>query len=92
MAGLIDDDALRVAMYWLDRLGLTDRAAATVQDLSHGNQHRVRLAVALAHDPDLLMLDDPFAGLDPVAVRTMSAIIAERASAGLSHWRRSVAP
>lgn len=84
LAGLSADVAHTRANHWLDRVDLTDRADAYLQDLSGGNQQRVQLAVALVHDPDLLVLDEPFAGLDPVAAETMRAIIAERAEAGAS--------
>lgn len=67
---------------WLYRFGLGDRAASPVESLSHGNQQRVQLAAALVHDPDLLVLDEPFGGLDPIAVETMSAVLRERAAAG----------
>jgi ABC-2 type transport system ATP-binding protein len=70
------------ADHWLERLGLTDRAAAPVGELSHGNQQRAQLAAALVHDPDVLILDEPFSGLDPVAVKTLAAILAERAAGG----------
>ena len=46
---------------WLERLGLADRAAARLDTVSHGNQQRAQLIAALANDPDLLMLDEPFA-------------------------------
>lgn len=84
LAGLSADDAAKHADHWLERVDLTDRADALLQDLSGGNQQRVQLAVALVHDPDLLVLDEPFAGLDPVAAETMRAIIAERAEEGAS--------
>lgn len=82
LAGLDRTEAFDSAANWLDRLGLSARKDELVQNLSHGNQQRVQLAVALVHDPDLLVLDEPFSGLDPVAVQTMSAVIAERAEAG----------
>lgn len=82
LAGLSRTQALEAANNWLDRLGLSARKDELVQNLSHGNQQRVQLAVALVHDPELLVLDEPFSGLDPVAVHTMSAVIAERAEAG----------
>lgn len=84
LAGMSKADASTSADRWLERLGVSDRADALLQDLSGGNQQRVQLAVSLVHDPDLLILDEPFAGLDPVAAETMSAIIAERALAGAS--------
>ena len=67
---------------WLERLGLADRADAKVEELSHGNQQRVQLAVALLHEPDLLVLDEPFAGLDPVAVHTLAEVLRGEASRG----------
>jgi ABC-2 type transport system ATP-binding protein len=73
--GLSTDAAERAAHEWLDRLGLADRATAKVEELSHGNQQRAQLAVALVHEPDLLVLDEPFSGLDPVAVRMLAEVL-----------------
>jgi ABC-2 type transport system ATP-binding protein len=81
--GLSARDGRVAALRWLDRLGLTDRAASKVEDLSHGNQQRVQLAVALVHDPELLVLDEPFSGLDPLGIATMTEILRERAAAGV---------
>jgi ABC-2 type transport system ATP-binding protein len=67
---------------WLERLGLAERANDPVEKLSHGNQQRVQLAAALVHSPDLLVLDEPFSGLDPIGVETMAAVLRERADAG----------
>jgi ABC-2 type transport system ATP-binding protein len=67
---------------WLERLGLADRADAKVEELSHGNQQRVQLAVALLHEPDLLVLDEPFSGLDPVAVHTLAEVLRGEAARG----------
>ena len=67
---------------WLDRFGLAGRVRDEVQKLSHGNQQRVQLAAALAFDPLLLVLDEPFAGLDPEAVDSMSEVLHERAITG----------
>jgi ABC-2 type transport system ATP-binding protein len=68
---------------WLDGLGLGDRAGAKLEALSHGNQQRVQLGAALVHDPELLVLDEPFSGLDPLGIATMSGILRERAAAGV---------
>jgi ABC-2 type transport system ATP-binding protein len=69
---------------WLERLGLADRAGGTVDSLSHGNQQRVQLAAALVHDPDLLVLDEPLAGLDPPGIDAIGEVLVERARAGSS--------
>lgn len=68
---------------WLERFGLKDRYKDEVQKLSHGNQQRVQLAAALGFDPVMLVLDEPFAGLDPEAVDAMSEVLHERAEAGV---------
>ena len=67
---------------WLGRLGLADRAGAKVEELSHGNQQRAQLAAALVQEPDLLVLDEPFAGLDPVAVQTLAGVLRGEAERG----------
>jgi ABC-2 type transport system ATP-binding protein len=67
---------------WLERLGLRERGDARVDALSHGNQQRVQLAAALVHDPVLLVLDEPFAGLDPLGVDALSAVIGDLARGG----------
>lgn len=75
--------ATAAARAWLKRFGLADRAHDDVQSLSMGNQQRVQLAAALVFNPIMLVLDEPFAGLDPVAVDVMSEVLREQADAGL---------
>lgn len=71
------------ATEWLERLGLGERTQSKVEELSLGNQQRVQLAAALVHGPTLLVLDEPFSGLDPVASDLMAEVLAEQAAAGV---------
>jgi ABC-2 type transport system ATP-binding protein len=80
--GLAPDAARAAAAQWLARLGLKGRGAAKVEELSHGNQQRAQLAAALVHGPDLLVLDEPFARLDPLAVQTLAEVLREEAARG----------
>jgi len=84
LAGRTAPDAAAAADHWLARLGLTDRAVDEVQALSSGNQQRVQLAIAMAHDPELLILDEPFSGLDPIAVETMKQLLLEQVARGVA--------
>ena len=81
--GLSGKDANARAHAWLERFGIADRAKSKLEDLSHGNQQRIQLAIALVHDPELLVLDEPFSGLDPIGVATMTEVLRERAAAGV---------
>ena len=67
---------------WLERLGLAARAADRLDALSHGNQQRVQLIAALVNDPDLLVLDEPFSGLDPIAMGAMGELLSDLAAGG----------
>jgi ABC-2 type transport system ATP-binding protein len=64
-------------------VGLTARARDRVEQLSLGNQQRVQLAAALVHEPELLVLDEPFSGLDPVGVDVLSGVLAEYPARGV---------
>lgn len=68
---------------WTERLGIEGRVGDNVSDLSLGNQQRVQLAAALVHDPRVLILDEPFSGLDPVAVDVMSDVLQRKAAEGV---------
>jgi ABC-2 type transport system ATP-binding protein len=80
--GLKKKAARDASIALLDRLGLADRGKSQLQSLSHGNQQRVQLAAALVFSPDLLILDEPFAGLDPVAVDSMTEVLRSEADSG----------
>ncbi|MEM9201803.1 MAG: ATP-binding cassette domain-containing protein [Actinomycetota bacterium] len=82
LAGLSRAEADARAAYWIGRVGLTDRRDDDIQSLSTGNQQRVQLCVALVHDPELLVLDEPFAGLDPVVVKSLSSLMQELVADG----------
>jgi ABC-2 type transport system ATP-binding protein len=78
-------DAARAAAHrWLKLLGLGDRTEEKLIALSHGNQQRVQLAVALVHGPRLLVLDEPFSGLDPAAADALSDVLREQAADGVA--------
>jgi ABC-2 type transport system ATP-binding protein len=81
--GLAAADAGESADRWIERLGLGERAGDRVEQLSLGNQQRVQLAAALVHEPQLLVLDEPFAGLDPVGVDVLSGVLSDYAAGGV---------
>ncbi len=80
--GLSPRDAESRARALLDELGLGDRWADRTDKLSGGMQQRLQLGAALVHDPEVIVLDEPFAGLDPVAVDDLSLTLRERVSTG----------
>ncbi len=75
-------DVNRSVNTWLEQLGLAERASDRLDALSHGNQQRVQLIAALINEPDLLVLDEPFSGLDPLAIASMAELLATVAQAG----------
>ncbi|MFD5898115.1 ABC transporter ATP-binding protein [Streptomyces sp. NPDC060366] len=81
--GMSSAAARKAAGRWIERLEVSTYASEEVQNLSLGNQQRVQLAAALVHEPKALVLDEPFSGLDPVAVDVMRDVLAERAAEGV---------
>ncbi len=76
--GMTREAATESAMGWLDRLGLADRAGDKLEALSHGNQQRIQLVAALVHGPELMILDEPFSGLDPIGVQDLGEALLEQ--------------
>ncbi|MEV0073539.1 MULTISPECIES: ABC transporter ATP-binding protein [unclassified Amycolatopsis] len=81
--GMSAADAKASTERWTERLGVASRRGDEVEKLSLGNQQRVQLAAALVHEPRILVLDEPFSGLDPVAVDVMSKVLKEKAADGV---------
>jgi ABC-2 type transport system ATP-binding protein len=84
LSGAGGHDAQAAADRWLERFGLAARSRAKVEELSHGNQQRLQLAVTLVHDPALLVLDEPFAGLDPLGIDALALVLREAADRGVA--------
>ena len=80
--GMDRSSAATATKQWLERLDVADRATSKVEALSHGNQQRVQLAAALVHDPEMLVLDEPLAGLDPTGIDAIGEVLVEQAHAG----------
>lgn len=81
--GLSATEADAAVHLWTERLGISARIGEEVQKLSLGNQQRVQLCAALSHDPEVLVLDEPFSGLDPTAVEVMSVVLRDKADSGV---------
>jgi ABC-2 type transport system ATP-binding protein len=82
LRGLPRREAERRAGHWLERLGLAKWAKNRVQDLSKGMQQKVQFATALIHEPELLILDEPWSGLDPINAEVLRTVVDEARTAG----------
>ena len=80
--GLSRRDAKQRAERWLGRLGLAERARSETNELSKGMQQKVQFAAAVIHEPELLVLDEPFTGLDPINTRLLKELILEQRDRG----------
>src|SRR6185369_1455364 len=75
--GLRRVDSVRRARSWLERLGLGDWTRRKVEDLSKGMQQKVQFIGALLHDPELVILDEPFSGLDPINAQALKDTVVD---------------
>ncbi|HEU0029570.1 MAG TPA: ATP-binding cassette domain-containing protein [Kofleriaceae bacterium] len=82
LRGLARGEAKRRAGHWLERLGLDAWAKNRVQDLSKGMQQKVQFASALLHDPELVILDEPWSGLDPINAEVLREVVADIKKSG----------
>ncbi|MBE6718294.1 MAG: ATP-binding cassette domain-containing protein [Ruminococcaceae bacterium] len=82
LKGMSNKDAVKSIDYWLDRLGMTEYRNKRLDTLSKGNQQKIQLITALAHDPDIVILDEPFSGLDPVNAMLLKDVVKEQIAKG----------
>ena len=82
LKGMSKKDAVKSVDYWLERLGMTEYRGKRLDTLSKGNQQKIQLVTALAHDPDIVILDEPFSGLDPVNAMLLKDVVKEQISKG----------
>ena len=71
-------EAVNAVDYWLNRVELSDQGGRKLETLSKGNQQKIQLITALTHDPDIIVLDEPFSGLDPVNAGILKEIVREQ--------------
>ena len=77
LKGMKEKDILKKLDYWLDRFGVSDYKDRKIKELSKGNQQKIQFITAIIHEPSLLVLDEPFTGLDPINVELFMAVIRE---------------
>lgn len=82
LKGMKCKDAVKAIDYWLNRLGMAEYRHKRLDTLSKGNQQKIQLITALAHDPDIVILDEPFSGLDPVNAMLLKDVVKEQIRKG----------
>ena len=82
LKGMSRKEAVKSIDYWLERLGMTEYRNNKLETLSKGNQQKIQLITALAHNPDIVILDEPFSGLDPVNAMLLKDVVKEQISRG----------
>ena len=82
LKGMSSKAAVKAVDYWLERLGMMEYRNKRLDTLSKGNQQKIQLVTALAHDPDIVILDEPFSGLDPVNAMLLKDVVKEQIAKG----------
>ncbi|MBQ8827997.1 MAG: ATP-binding cassette domain-containing protein [Clostridia bacterium] len=82
LKGMKHADAVKAVDYWLDRLQMTEYRNKRLDTLSKGNQQKIQLITAVAHDPEIVILDEPFSGLDPVNAILLKSVVKEEIAKG----------
>ena len=82
LKGIQKKDAINAVDFWLNRLGMTEYRNKRLDTLSKGNQQKIQLITALAHDPEIVILDEPFSGLDPVNAMLLKDVVKEQIAKG----------
>ncbi len=77
LKGMKEKEILKKLDYWLDRFGVSEYKERKIKELSKGNQQKIQFITAIIHEPDLLVLDEPFTGLDPINVELFMSVIRE---------------
>ncbi len=82
LKGMSAKEAVRSVDAWLERLGMSEYRNKRLDTLSKGNQQKIQLITALAHDPQIVILDEPFSGLDPVNAMLLKDVVREQIAKG----------
>lgn len=84
LKSMSEEEVKKQAIYWLERFNILDYADRKIKELSKGNRQKIQFIIAVLHNPDLLILDEPFSGLDPVSVEEFKKMVLEQKEKGKS--------
>jgi len=82
LKSMSEDEVKNQAIHWLERFNILDYANIKIKELSKGNRQKIQFIVAVLHNPELLILDEPFSGLDPVSVEEFKKMVIEQKEKG----------
>lgn len=82
LKGISNKDAIKSINYWLERLSMSEYKNKKLETLSKGNQQKIQLIAAIAHNPDIIVLDEPFSGLDPFNSKILKDVVKEEIKSG----------